>query len=97
LWERPELLDSAGRLLYRAYSFALVQLLIESATARAPRPLHRQSLIHFKRSVGRFAAVFSALAGNDQKIWKSKIVDIKNSGRADLLTFPQTEERLASL
>src|SRR5438552_7252130 len=31
LSERPELLDSAGRLLYRAYSFTLAQLLIDSA------------------------------------------------------------------
>jgi hypothetical protein len=42
-------------------------------------------------------AVFPQLAGNDQKIWKSKIADIKSSGRADLLTFSQTEEKLSSL
>lgn len=35
LQQRPALLDSAGRLVYRAYSFALVQLLIETATAVA--------------------------------------------------------------
>ncbi|MEY2544192.1 MAG: hypothetical protein QOE81_1653, partial [Verrucomicrobiota bacterium] len=33
--ERPELLDPAGRLLYRAYSLALVQLLIDSGDGHA--------------------------------------------------------------
>jgi len=42
-------------------------------------------------------AAFPQLAGNDEKIWKSKIADIRTSGRADLLTFSQTEEKLASL
>src|SRR6266478_927074 len=98
LWERPELLDSAGRLLYRAYSFALVQLLIESADGHAHLGRYIDNLSFTSNDpLVDLQAVFPQLAGNDQKIWKSKIVDIKNSGRADLLTFPQTEERLASL
>ena len=98
LWERPELVDSAGRLLYRAYSFALVQLLIESADGHAHLGRYIDNLSFTSNDpLVDLQAVFPQLAGNDQKIWKSKIVDIKNSGRADLLTFPQTEERLASL
>src|SRR5919106_1232061 len=34
LRQRPELLDSAGRTLYRAYSFALVQLLVDGIDGR---------------------------------------------------------------
>ena len=35
LGQRPELLDPTGRLLYRAYSLALVQLLVESGEGHA--------------------------------------------------------------
>ena len=98
LWERPELLDSAGRLLYRAYSFALVQLLIESADGHAHLGRYIDNLSFTSNDpLADLQAVFPQLAGNDQKIWKSKIVDIKSSGRADLLTFSQTEEKLSSL
>ena len=98
LWERPELLDSAGRLLYRAYSFALVQLLIESADGHAHLGRYIDNLSFTSNdSLADLEAAFPQLAGNDEKIWKSKIADIKTSGRADLLTFSQTEEKLASL
>src|SRR6266704_1978737 len=98
LWERPELLDSAGRLLYRAYSFALVQLLIESADGHAHLGRYIDNLSFTSNDpLADLQAVFPQLAGNDQKIWKSKIADIKSSGRADLLTFSQTEEKLSSL
>jgi len=98
LWERPELLDSAGRLLYRAYSFALVQLLIESADGHAHLGRYIDNLSFTSNDpLADLEAAFPQLAGNDEKIWKSKIADIKTSGRADLLTFSQTEEKLASL
>jgi len=98
LWERPELLDSAGRLLYRAYSFALVQLLIERADGHAHLGRYIDNLSFTSNDpLADLQAVFPQLAGNDQKIWKSKIADIKSSGRADLLTFSQTEEKLSSL
>jgi len=98
LWERPDLLDSAGRLLYRAYSFALVQLLIESADGHAHLGRYIDNLSFTSNDpLADLEAAFPQLAGNDEKIWKSKIADIKTSGRADLLTFSQTEEKLASL
>src|SRR5260370_8744756 len=97
-WERPELLDSAGRLLYRAYSFALVQLLIESADGHAHLGRYIDNLSFTSNDpLADLEAAFPQLAGNDEKIWKSKIADIRTSGRADLLTFSQTEEKLASL
>ena len=98
LWERPELLDSAGRLLYRAYSFALVQLLIESADGHAHLGRYIDNLSFTSNDpLADLEAAFPQLAGNDEKIWKSRIADIRTSGRADLLTFSQTEEKLASL
>ena len=98
LSERPELLDSAGRLLYRACSFALVQLLIESADGHAHLGRYIDNLSFTSNDpLADLEAAFPQLAGNDEKIWKSKIADIRTSGRADLLTFSQTEEKLASL
>jgi hypothetical protein len=98
LRERPELLDPAGRLLYRAYSLALVQLLIESGDGHARLGRYIDNLSFSSNDPLRdLEAAFAQLAGNDEKIWKSKIADIKSSGRADLLTFSQTEEKLADL
>jgi hypothetical protein len=98
LRQRAELLDSAGRLLYRAYSLALVQLLIESADGHARLGRYVDNLSFASNDPPRdLEAAFPELAGNREKIWKSKIADIKSSGRSDLLTFSQTEEKLADL
>src|SRR5438874_3106646 len=96
LRQRPELLDPAGRLLYRAYSLALVQLLIESGDGHARLGRYIDNLSFSSNDpLPDLEAAFPQLAGNDEKIWKSKIADIKSSRRADLLTFSQTEEKLA--
>ena len=98
LRQRPELLDPAGRLLYRAYSLALVQLLIESGDGHARLGRYIDNLSFSSNDpLPDLEAAFPQLAGNDEKIWKSKIADIKSSRRADLLTFSQTEEKLADL
>lgn len=98
LRQRAELLDSAGRLLYRAYSLALVQLLIESADGHARLGRYVDNLSFASNDALRdLKAAFPQLAGSGENIWKSKIADIKSSGRSDLLTFSQTEEKLADL
>src|SRR5438552_4075209 len=88
LRERPELLDPAGRLLHRAYSFALVQLLVEPADghARLGRFIDNLSFASNDPSAD-LLKVFPQLALNGEGNWKSKIAEIKNSGRSDLLTF----------
>ena len=98
LRERLELLDPAGRLLHRAYSFALLQLLTESADGHARLGRYIDNLSFASNDpLADLLTTFPELAGNDETIWKSKIADIRTSGRADLLTFPQTEEKLARL
>jgi hypothetical protein len=98
LRQRPELLDPAGRLLYRAYSLALVQLLIENGDGHARLGRYIDNLSFASNDPLRdLEAAFPQLPGNDEKIWKSKIAEIKSSGRADLLTFSQTAEKLADL
>src|SRR5438477_418202 len=98
LRQRPELLDPAGRLLYRAYSLALLQLLIENGDGHARLGRYIDNLSFESNDPLRdLEAAFPQLPGNDEKIWKSKIAEIKSSGHADLLTFSQTAEKLADL
>jgi len=99
LRERPELLDSVGRSVYRAYSFALVQLLLESAGGpeRAGRYIDNLAFAS-NDPLADLHAAFPQLAGNDfGKIWKSKIASMKSSGRTDLLAFSRTDEKLDQL
>ena len=98
LRERPELLDPAWRLLHCAYSFALVQLLIESPDGHVRLGRYIDNLSFASNDpLADLQAAFPQLAGRDEKIWRSKIADIKSSGRSDLLTFSQTDEKLADL
>src|SRR5256714_609929 len=83
LRERLELLDPAGRLLHRAYSFALLQLLTESADGCARLGRHIDNLSFASNDpLADLLTAFPQLAGNDEKIWKSKIAGLKISGRA---------------
>jgi len=98
LGQRPELLDPTGRVLYRAYSLALVQLLIESGEGHSRLGRYIDNLSFASNDPLRdLEAAFPQLAGNGEKSWTSKIADIKSSGRSDLLTFSQTAEKLADL
>jgi hypothetical protein len=99
LRERPLLLDSTGQLLYRAYSFALVHLLVESADGRARLGRYIDNLAFASNDLlADLQAAFPKLAENNlEKIWKSKIASIKSSARADLLAFLLTAEKLDQL
>jgi hypothetical protein len=99
LRERAQLLDPAGRLLYRAYSFALVQLLLESADGYACLGRYIDNLSFASNDpLTDLQGAFPQRSGNQfEKIWKAKIADVKSSGRTDLLNFAQTEKKLAAL
>src|SRR2546423_13023591 len=99
LQERLELLDPAGRLVHRAYSLALVQLLIESADGRARLGHYIDNLSFASNNpLADLQAAFPQLVGDDlKKAWKSKIASMKSPARADLITFSQTEEKLAEV
>jgi len=99
LRERPLLLDSTGQRLYRAYSFALVQLLVESADGRARLGRYIDNLAFASNDpLADLQAAFPKLAENSlEKSWKSKIASIKSSARADLLAFLPTAEKLDQL
>lgn len=96
LKQRRELLDPAGRSLYRAYSFVLVELLAA----------HPMQLAHYidtlaSSSNDTFADLrksFPQLAGSEfESVWKSQIVALKDSSERELLSFSQSDDKFGVL
>jgi len=95
--QRPETLDSIGRQLYRAYSFVLVQTLIDRSTGP----------VRLARYVGNLAfASNDVLADLSRSFpetpdldvaWKIKAGLLKASLDRDLLTFSQSDDKLNEL
>ena len=99
LGERIELLDPAGRIVYRAYSLALLQLLIETENGRARLGRYIDHLAFASNdALVDLRAAFPQLAKNDfERLWRTQIAAMKTSARTDLLTFSQTNEKLDEL
>src|SRR6266581_3396825 len=98
LRQRPELLDSAGRTLYRACSFALVQLLTDEIEGRARLVRYIDSLPNASNDpVADLKAQFPLLAGNAEKIWQSALAQTSSAQNYQLLTFIESERRLDEL
>jgi hypothetical protein len=91
-------LDSPARLLYRAYSFALVQLLV-SATG-GPEQLARY-IDNLSRSstnpLADLRAQFPTLDGSTEKTWRSSVARLSATQSYQLLTVAETERRLGDL
>ena len=96
LQQRPELLDSASRAIYRAYSFAFVQLL-----ANDPNQLGRyidNLTFSTNDSLADLQKSFPRLAGKDfEKTWRAKIDNVIDSRRTELLGFGESEAQLEAL
>jgi hypothetical protein len=98
LRQRPELLDSAGRMLYRACSFALVQLLVDGIEGRTRLARYIDSLSNTSNDpVSNLKARFPLLAGNAEKTWQSALTQTSGAQNYQLLTFIQSERRLDEL
>jgi hypothetical protein len=98
LLQRPGLLDSAGRVLYRAYSLTLVQLLLErtDGPARVAQYIGRLSRAS-SDPLADLAAQFPFLAGDSERMWQSSLRQLKNFPAYQLLTFAESERRLNEL
>ena len=98
LRQRPELLDSAGRMLYRACSFALVQLLVDSSGGRARLARYIDRLSNASNDpVADLKAQFPLLAGNAEKTWQSGLTQTSGTQNYRLLTFVESERQLDDL
>jgi hypothetical protein len=95
LQQRPALLDSPGRVLYRAYSLALVQLLLNSPDGRARLVRYIDNLSRASNDpVADLKASFAFLSDDPQRAWQTYIADLCSSRSYQLLSFAETEKRL---
>jgi hypothetical protein len=100
LRQRPDLFDAPGRSVYRAYSFALVELLV-----RGPEGRHR--LARFiaglpaaaNNAMGGLRAHFPELsdANSAEKMWRLHLERLVASQSFQLLSAKETEQKLAEL
>ena len=98
LRQRPELLDSAGRALYRAYSFALVQMLSDGRDGPARLAKYIGDLSDASdEPLGNLRAHFPFLVGDAERSWQSTLDRLRNFQISQLLTFAESERRLDEL
>jgi hypothetical protein len=97
LGQRFDLLDSAGRVLYRAYSIALVQLLLDEG-GRARLARYIANLSHASNDpVADLKARFPQLREDLEKKWRSTVTRLGERPTYQLLTFAESERRLDEL
>ncbi len=98
LRQRPELLDSAGRALYRAYSFALVQMLSDGRDGPARLAKYIGDLSDASdEPLGNLKAHFPVLVSDAERSWQSTLDRLRNFQISQLLTFAESERRLDEL
>ena len=96
--QRAGVIDSAGRTLYRAYSFALVQML--TAGPDDPRRLAHYIVDLVDGSNEPLTILkshFPCFAGDAEKVWQSALRRLKNLDTNELLTFLEADRRLDEL
>jgi hypothetical protein len=98
LGQRFDLLDSAGRTLYRAYSMAFVQLLLDEGAGRARLARYISNLSHASNDpVADLKARFPQLRDDLEKKWRSTVAHLSEHQTYQLLTFAESERHLDEL
>lgn len=98
LGQRFDLLNSAGRTLYRARSVAMVQLLLDQGDGRARLSRYIANLSHASNDpVADLKARFPQLRENLEKKWQSTVARLSEHQTYQLLTFVETSRRLDDL
>jgi hypothetical protein len=95
LRERPGLLDSMGRTLYRAYAFALVQMLVDGKNGGAQLANYIDHLSDSSNDpLANLKAQFPLLADDAERTWQLALNRLKSLQTFRLLTFAESERRL---
>lgn len=98
LGQRFSLLDSAGRLLYRAYSVALMQLLLEQGGGGAYLARYVANLSHMSNDpVADLKTSFPELRQDLEKKWHASMARLSEYQTYQLLSFVESERRLDEL
>jgi len=98
LRQRPKLLDSAGRTLYRAYSFALVQMLIDGRNGLALLAHYISHLSNASNEpLADLKTQFPFLGGDVERTWQLTLSQLRNLQMYQFLTFAESERHLDEL
>jgi hypothetical protein len=98
LGERFDLLDSTGRALYRAYSVALLQLLLDEGAGRGRLAQYISNLSHASNDrIADLKARFPQLREELEKKWRAAVARLGEHQTYPLLTFAESERRLDQL
>ena len=98
LGQRPGLVDSTGRTLYRAYSFALVQMLLDGKNGGTQLAKYIDHLSDFSNDpLEDLKTQFPLLADDADRTWQVALNRLKTVQTFRLLTFAESERRLDEL
>ena len=98
LRQRPGSLDSTGRTLYRAYSFALVQMLLNEKNGAAHLAKYIDHLSESSNDpLADLKMQFPFLADDAERTWQVALNQLKSLQTFRLLTFAESELRLDEL
>jgi hypothetical protein len=98
LRQRPVLLDSPGRLLYRACSLSLLRLLVNGTDGHSRLARYIDNLSHASNDpFADLKAQFPLLGDDVEKTWQSALARPSGEQNYQLLTFAESEQRLDEL
>ena len=98
LGQRFDLLDSAGRMLYRAYSVAFVQLLLDEGGGHARLAQYVSNISHASNDpIADLKVSFPPLREEMERKWQSMVARLSEHQTYQLLTFAESERRLDEL
>jgi hypothetical protein len=98
LRQRPGFLDSTGRTLYRAYAFALMQMLLDTKNGGAQLAKYIDHLYDSSNDpLADLTSQFPLLADDAEKTWQLALNRLKSLQTFRLLTFAESERRLDEL
>ena len=98
LAQRPGLVDSTGRTIYRAYSFALVQMLLDEKNGGAQLAKYIDHLSESSNDpLEDLKEQFPLLTNDAEKVWQLALNRLKSQQTFRLLTFAESEQRLDEL
>ncbi|HEY4258066.1 MAG TPA: hypothetical protein VGM66_12700 [Candidatus Udaeobacter sp.] len=98
LRQRPKLLDSAGRTLYRAYSFALVQMLIDGRNGPARLAQYIGHLSNASNEpLADLKTQFPFLGSDAERTWQLTLSQLRNLQTYQFLTFAESKRHLDEL
>ena len=98
LRQRPGVLDSTGRMLYRAYAFAFAQMLLDEKNGGARLTQYIDHLSDSSNDpLADLKAQFPSLANDAERTWQLSLNRLKTLQTFRLLTFAESEGRLDEL